>query len=236
MENEKETMEKMREKFKECSELIKDKLDRTFFRFVVVGIINTVVGMAIMFGLYNLAGASYWVSSAANYVLVSFLSYFLNKYFTFRHQGEAIRSVLRFALNIAVCYFMAYGLAKPWAMVLLRNQDQVVQENVAMLVGMLLFTLLNYLGQRLFVFPDQPTQCGLSPRALAKLAAEYEAYLAEHGDEEEPCTGVDVKHLAMRKERVLKAIERTVEDKEQREEVEELIRQIREGQKEEGWY
>ena len=39
--------------------------------------------MAIMFGLYNLAHCSYWVSSAANYILTSILSYFLNKYFTF---------------------------------------------------------------------------------------------------------------------------------------------------------
>lgn len=47
-------------------------MDRTAIKFVLVGVINTLFGTAIMFGLYNLAGCSYWVSSAANYFLAAF--------------------------------------------------------------------------------------------------------------------------------------------------------------------
>lgn len=126
----------------------------TLLRFIIVGIINTLVGTAIMFGLYNLAGASYWVSSAANYILASILSYVLNKKFTFRHEGEAVKSGLRFALNIAVCYLIAYGVAKPCAFALLAGASRTAQENVAMLIGMCLFVGLNYIGQRLFVFKE----------------------------------------------------------------------------------
>ena len=53
-------------------------LDEKAWKFAVVGVVNTVVGSGIMFGLYNLAGCSYWVSSAANYFLTSILSYFLH--------------------------------------------------------------------------------------------------------------------------------------------------------------
>ena len=127
-------------------------LDETLWKFVLVGIFNTLTGMAIMFGLYNLAGASYWVFSAANYILVSILSYVLNKKFTFRHEGEVVQSGIRFAVNIAVCYLLAYGIAKPCALALLEGCSTALQENVAMLIGMCLFTGLNYLGQRLFVF------------------------------------------------------------------------------------
>ena len=87
--------------------------DNTFVKFAIVGVLHTLAGTAIMFGLYNIAGASYWVSSAANYILASILSYVLNKKFTFRHEGEVLQSGLRFAVNIAVCYFVAYGAAKP---------------------------------------------------------------------------------------------------------------------------
>ena len=132
---------------------MKDKiLNNTFIKFAAVGVLNTLVGSAIMFGLYNLAGASYWISSAANYILASILSYVLNKKFTFRHEGEVVKSGLRFALNIAVCYFLAYGIAKPCALFLLDGYSVSVQENVAMLIGMCLFVGLNYLGQKLFVF------------------------------------------------------------------------------------
>lgn len=130
-------------------------VDARLLKFLLVGVINTLVGTAIMFGLYNLAGASYWLSSAANYVLTSVLSYFLNKYFTFRSKGNSFREILRFAVNIAVCYLLAYGVAKPLVALALSAAAQTVRDNAAMLVGMCLFTGLNYLGQRFFAFAEK---------------------------------------------------------------------------------
>ena len=130
-------------------------IDAKLLRFLIVGVINTLVGTAIMFGLYNLAHCSYWVSSAANYILTSILSFFLNKYFTFRNKDQSLRQVLRFAINIAVCYGLAYGIAKPLCRALLASASVSVRDNVSMLVGMVLFTGLNYLGQRFFAFKSE---------------------------------------------------------------------------------
>ena len=129
-------------------------MDAKLLRFLIVGVVNTLVGMAIMFGLYNLAGASYWVSSAANYVLTSILSFFLNKYFTFRNRERSWSQVLRFAVSIAVCYLLAYGIAKPLCLRLLAHATVTMRDNVSLFVGMVLFTGLNYLGQRLFAFKE----------------------------------------------------------------------------------
>lgn len=135
---------------------MKDKLgklfDRTFWKFVLVGIVNTLFGTGIMFLFYNVFGLSYWISSASNYFFGSILSYFLNKRFTFRSRGNTGRSLWRFVVNISVCYLLAYGLAKPAVRALLAGAAATVQDNVAMLVGMCLFVGLNYLGQRFFVF------------------------------------------------------------------------------------
>lgn len=128
--------------------------DAKLLRFLIVGVINTLVGMAIMFGLYNLAGCTYWVSSAANYILTSILSFFLNKYFTFKNKEQSAAQVLRFVINIAVCYLVAYGIAKPLCLKLMANASVSLRDNVSMLVGMVLFTGLNYLGQRLFAFRE----------------------------------------------------------------------------------
>lgn len=134
---------------------MKEKLiDRKLSRFIIVGIINTLVGMSIMFGLYNLAGCSYWVSSAANFILTSILSYFLNRQYTFRDRGGMGGSALRFAINIAFCYLAAFGIAKPLALHFVPGQKKL-QENIAMLAGLVMFTGLNYLGQRLLVFRSQ---------------------------------------------------------------------------------
>ena len=130
-------------------------IDRKLLKFIIVGVINTLVGMAIMLGLYNWAGCSYWFSSAANYILTSILSYFLNKYFTFQNREKSLGQVIRFILNIAICYLVAYGIAKPLTFAVLDGMGEQLQTNIAMLVGMCLFTGLNYIGQRMFAFKER---------------------------------------------------------------------------------
>ena len=126
--------------------------DWTILKFLIVGVVNTVFGTIVMFSLYNLAGCSYWISSAANYILGSILSFFLNKYFTFQNRERSWGQVVRFTVNIAACYLVAYGVAKPAVRMLLSGQSVSIQENAAMLAGMCLFTGLNYFGQRFFAF------------------------------------------------------------------------------------
>lgn len=121
-------------------------------RFVLVGAFNTLIGSAIMFGLFNLAGCSYWVSSAANYIFTSILSFFLNKYFTFKNNEKSAVQVVRFAVNVAVCYVTAYVIAKPLVYSLLANSSDFIRDNGALLTGMIIFTCLNYIGQRFFAF------------------------------------------------------------------------------------
>ena len=106
----------------------------------------------IIVGIYNLLGINYWISTASNYILVSILSYYLNKHFTFKNKEKSFLQVVKFAFNIAFCYLLAYGIAKPVTVLILSGQDEKIQTNIAMLVGMVFFTGFNYLGQRFFAF------------------------------------------------------------------------------------
>ncbi len=134
--------------------------DPTLFRFLLVGVVNTLVGYGVMFGLYNLAGLyrwgdlGYWLSSAANYIVGSVVSFFLNKHFTFRSTEKGPGVVLRFILNISVCWLLAYGLAKPAVGALLGGLEWSgrLVGNLTMLAGSGLFVILNYFGQRFFAF------------------------------------------------------------------------------------
>ena len=131
------------------------KWDRQFFRFLLVGVINTLVGTSVMFALYNIAGAGYWLSSACNYLVGGAVSYFLNKYFTFSQKKRSIRYIVKFIANTVICYLLAYGIAKPMVLSVFADFGSLsVLENLAMLVGMCIYTLLGYFGQRYFVFRD----------------------------------------------------------------------------------
>ena len=135
---------------------MKEKIfNSTILRFALVGVANTIFGTAIMFAFYNLLGFNYWISSASNYIFGSILSFFLNKYFTFKSKNNSLRSVLRFAINIAICYFVAYGVVKPLVRFIFSAGSVSVQDNFSMLAGMCIFVILNYFGQRLFVFKNK---------------------------------------------------------------------------------
>ena len=143
---------------KKIGKLLRESLDAKFMKFILLGVINTLVGTAVMFALYNLESCGYWLSSAANYVVGSIVSYFLNKYFTFQNRERSLKQIGKFILNIVICYVIAYGAAKPMALWVLTGAPLAIQENVAMLVGMVLFTLLNYFGQRFFTFKEDKSE------------------------------------------------------------------------------
>ena len=133
---------------------IKNKIklftDKTFMKFVIVGVINTIVGTFIMFMFYNLLGLSYWMSSASNYLFGSICSYILNKHFTFQNKEHGWNPLIRFTISILICYLLAYGIAKPMMMWILDGYSVTIQENVSMSLGMCLFVLFTYFGQRFY--------------------------------------------------------------------------------------
>ena len=145
-------------------EFLKKFFDIKFWKFILVGIFNTLIGNGLMFVLYNFTPLKdtdlgfidgYWISSALGYIIGSVVSYFLNKHFTFKNNEKGIKPALKFAINIAVCYFLAYGLAQPLVEWILSSQSETIKTNIAMLTGMCLFVAFNYIGQRFFAFKEK---------------------------------------------------------------------------------
>lgn len=122
------------------------------FHFGIVGVINTMMGWAIMAVLYNLIHMNYWLSSGISYFIGSVFSYHANAKLTFKVEERDKGLPWRFAINIAVCYLIAFSVAQPLVQRLLAAQPVVIVDNVAMVVGMGLFVVMNFFGQKLFVF------------------------------------------------------------------------------------
>lgn len=131
---------------------MKKVVDWVTIKFLIVGVINTIVGTSVMFLCYNVFRMGYWPSSAMNYIIGSIVSFFLNKYFTFKSGKKSLGEAVRFVLNITVCYVLAYGIAKPCVYSVLGGYSGTVRDNAAMLAGMCLFVAFNYFGQRFLVF------------------------------------------------------------------------------------
>lgn len=120
--------------------------------FGMVGVINTLMGWVIMAVLYNLLHMNYWLSSGISYFIGSVFSYHTNSKVTFKVENKDKRLPWRFAVNIIVCYLAAFGVAQPLVERILAAQPKVIVDNVAMVLGMGLFIVMNFFGQKLFVF------------------------------------------------------------------------------------
>ena len=59
--------------------MTKKLIDKSIPRFLLVGVLNTLVGAGVMFLLFNLAGWAYWTASAANYVVGGVLAHCLRR-------------------------------------------------------------------------------------------------------------------------------------------------------------
>lgn len=129
--------------------------DKSMIPFLLIGVGNTLISQLLMQLLHAL-GAGYWWSSALPFALTSIASYALNKRFSFRNSASVGSTLWRFALVIAVCYLLAYSVARPLTAALLTHvapqADAGLIEKLAMLTGQVLFTALNYVGQRFFAF------------------------------------------------------------------------------------
>ena len=130
-------------------------IDIKLLKFILVGVLNTLADAGLSFALINLTTLNMWWCTAIPCALASVLSYFLNKHFTFKNTEKGWAPVLRFAVNIAACYLLAYGIAIPGMEWALSGASATLRDNLTKVAGMCLFTGFNYLGQRLFTFREK---------------------------------------------------------------------------------
>lgn len=128
--------------------------DRSFIRFLLVGVSNTLLSAILMFVLEDLG---YWASTAIAYIAGAVLSFFLNRNFTFKSTEKVGKTAIKFAVNVLLCYVIAYSLAQPFVELLLSYTaiDAMWMERITKLFGMVLYTLINYFGQRFFAFKNK---------------------------------------------------------------------------------
>lgn len=120
--------------------------------FGLVGVINTLMGWVIMAVLYNLAHMNYWLSSGISYFIGSVFSYHANSRVTFKVENKDKWLPWRFGINIVVCYLIAFSVAQPLVEKALASQPKAIVDNVAMVLGMCMFIVMNFFGQKIFVF------------------------------------------------------------------------------------
>lgn len=130
-----------------------------FTKYAMVGVMNTLVTLLLIFIFKNLLGVNEYVSNAIGYVGGLINSFLWNKKWVFRSHHGMAREAVKFIIGFLLCYGLQ--LLAVWIL----NEHSFIGDllfdlgfytvsgyAIATLIGMVLYTLLNFVYNRLVTF------------------------------------------------------------------------------------
>lgn len=126
--------------------MIRKIFDKTFLRFVGVGVINTLIGYATILFFFHIIGLNYSYSYFISYVIGIIISFFLNRKLVFFSNKSKIREFIKFLIAFGISYLVSYfGLY-------LIVENKLIDTNYAFFAGMVIYSTLFYLLNRFITF------------------------------------------------------------------------------------
>lgn len=132
---------------------------KQFIRYIIVGVMNTLVTLAVIYVCKSLLEVNMWISNALGYIAGVINSFMWNKMWVFQSSSTNYRGeALRFAIGFMLCYglqFLATWLLNSvmgsveWDIL---GVTIISGYGVATLLGMVIYTLANFVYNRVVTF------------------------------------------------------------------------------------
>lgn len=137
-------------------------LDKSLLFYTIIGISNTLFCMCMEYLMNNVIFRNielsdtlhYWLSTGIPFAITSVTSFVFNRKFSFKSEGNLFVDAVKFYVLFALCYVVAFFVAKPLAVSIISAADPSNTHitNISIIVGQCVFTPLNYFGQRFLVY------------------------------------------------------------------------------------
>lgn len=128
-------------------------------RYGAVGVMNTLLTLIVIYVLKSIMGVNLWVSNAVGYVTGFVNSFLWNKLWVFRSHNNLLHESVMFGLGFLICYglqFIATWLLTYKTMLntyeLSAMGVTVSGYGIATLLGMVIYTLANFIYNRCITF------------------------------------------------------------------------------------
>jgi len=150
--------------------------DKTFWLYVALGILNYGVCNLIMLILHNVFHVEKTPSLIIEFALQTGISFLLNRYVTFRGLEISRYWPVKFVVSVGLSYLFAKVLllkvfesliqVRPFCAIsdwvqnlVARNAETpVFRENLVMLACTMTYCIINYVGQRYYVFRPRKSE------------------------------------------------------------------------------
>jgi putative flippase GtrA len=117
-------------------------------RYAAVGLVNSIVGLAVIYAAATFLKFGDVAANACGFAVGFALSFALNKQWTFRHEGNHLRSLVLFGLVVAVSYLLNLGV------LLICTRILGMPAYLAQVAGIATYAVASFLGARYIAFGD----------------------------------------------------------------------------------
>jgi polyisoprenyl-phosphate glycosyltransferase len=121
----------------------------TLIRYLLVGVVNTLVGLSTIYLAMYFLQMNLASSNAFGYTIGIMVSFVLNKKWTFDNQDHVVYSFLRYLLVLLVAYVANL------ATVLFADSHFDLNPYLSQALGIIPYTTIGFLGSRYFAFREQ---------------------------------------------------------------------------------
>jgi putative flippase GtrA len=129
---------------------LKSLLEATIFRFLTVGVLNTLLGLLVIYAAKYFADMGDALANLVGYVVGIVFSYALNSRWTFRYSGPELPVALKYVLVVLTAY--CANLITVLALIHVLG----VNSYFAQATGIPAYTVVAYLLSRYFAFRPSP--------------------------------------------------------------------------------
>lgn len=125
---------------------LQKQIFRQFFKYSVVGVFNTIIGLGTIFILYNIYHVNYILSNVSGYSLGLINSFIWNKKWTFRSDSHYSKEIFPFLIIFIVSYIANL------VTVILSVEALKINANVSQILGIGSYTITNFSSNRKWTF------------------------------------------------------------------------------------
>lgn len=110
-------------------------------RYVIAGIINTIIGYSIFIYLVYVLEINPFYSNITSYIIALFVAFILNKYFVFNVEDKQIKRFIMFIISFIIAY--SINLVVLFLSLNIFNLNPAIAQIFAMIFYTFIFYLLN---------------------------------------------------------------------------------------------
>ena len=125
---------------------LKRNIFKQFFKFSIVGILNTFIGLGTILILYNIYSVNYVLANVVGYILGLINSFIWNKKWTFKSKGPFSKEIIPFLITFIISYFANL------VSVIFIVEVLKINPNISQVISMGIYTAVNFILNRKWTF------------------------------------------------------------------------------------